>query len=168
MIKNEKTIVSGVFKTEKELSEAVKWLDGKGVSDKDINILVSDKLAGKDFKINTTNKVPEIAIKGLATGAVAGAFLGSLMFVGIIIIPLAGIAVTGPIIGAMTGIALGSTLGAVTGALVGMTIPKYETVFFDEKSDAKNILLVTKANKSIKKDIKKNLMTFGASNIAAK
>ena len=110
MNNNLKTIVSGTFKSEKDLSIAIQWLDEKGVAKEDINILISDKSPDKDFKVKTTNKVPEIAVRGL-------------------------------------------------------TIPKYEAIFFDE-SPTKSILLVTKADKAMKSVIKRKFIGIGATNIA--
>ena len=165
MINNSKTIVSGTFKSEKDLSIAIEWLDENGIAKEDINILISDKSPNKDFKIKTSNKVPEITVKGLTTGTILGAILGSLSFVGILIIPAIGIAIAGPIIGASTGIALGALAGSLIGAVIGITFPKYEAVFFDENLD-KNILLVTRADKSMKSVIKRKFSGIGATNIA--
>jgi hypothetical protein len=165
MNNNPKTIVSGTFKSEKDLSIAIEWLDEKGIAKEDINILISDKSPGKDFKINTSNKVPEITVKGLTTGTILGAILGSLSFVGILIIPAVGIAVAGPIIGAAAGIAVGGLTGSLIGAVIGITLPKYEAVFFGENTD-KNILLVTKADKTMKTAIKRKFTGIGATNIA--
>ena len=165
MNNNSKTIVSGTFKSEKDLSIAIQWLDEKGVAKEDINILISDKSPDKDFKIKTTNKVPEITVKGLTTGTIIGALLGSLSFVGIIIIPAVGIAVAGPVIGASAGIAIGAMTGSLIGAVIGITLPKYEAIFFDE-SPAKTILLVTKADKTMKSVIKRKFIGIGATNIA--
>ena len=80
-------------------------------------------------------------------------------------IPAAGIAVAGPVIGASTGIAIGAMTGSLIGAVIGVTLPKYEAVFFDE-SPAKTILLVTKADKTLKSVIKRKFIGIGATNIA--
>lgn len=166
MNNNQKTVVSGAFRSEKDLSQAMEWLDAKGISKDDISILVSDKNPGKDFKINTSNKVPEIAVKGLTTGTIFGAVFGALSIVGILIIPAIGIAITGPVIGAVAGIAIGGLAGGIIGTFIGISIPEYEAVFFDDKCD-RNILLVTKVDKSFKNETKKNFTAFGATNIAA-
>lgn len=161
-----KTIVSGTFKSEKILSEAFQYLDSIGVPKEDINIIVSDKSIGKDFKINTSNKVPEIALKGLTTGTITGGILGSLSFVGILIIPMIGIAIAGPVIGAMAGIVAGGIIGSLIGAVIGITIPEYEAIFFYDNSE-KNILLITRIDKVIKNVVKKKFKKIGAKNIAA-
>jgi len=165
MTDNSKTIVSGIFKSEKDLSIAIEWLDENGIAKEDINILISDKNPDKDIKIKTSDKIPEITIKGLTAGTITGAILGSLFFVGIIIAPFAGIAVAGPVIGASVGIAIGAMAGSLVGAFIGSTLPKYEAIFFDDTLD-KNIFLVTKANKEMKKIIKRKFSEFGATNIA--
>jgi len=165
MIDNSKTIVSGIFKSEKDLSIAIEWLDENGIAKEDINILISDKSPDKDMKIKTSNKVPEITVKGLTTGTIIGAILGSLSFVGIVIVPAIGIAIAGPIIGASTGIAIGAMAGSLMGALIGKAYPKYEALFFDDTSD-KNIFLVTKADKAMKSVIKRKFSKFGAKDIA--
>lgn len=161
-----KTIVSAVFKSEKQLSEAIKYLEDKGVAKEDINILVSGKNSYKDFKINTSNKVSEFAIRGVSSGSIIGAMFGSVAFVGVLIIPAMGIAVAGPVIGALTGIATGAVVGTLVGAVVGYYIPEYKAVFFDENIN-ENTLLITKIDKSFKNETKKKFIGIGAVNIAA-
>ncbi len=165
MKNNTKTIVSGTFKSETELSKAIEWLDQKGITKEDINILIPDKSSDIDFKIKTQNKVPEITIKGLTTGTIAGGILGSMTFVGIIIVPAFGVAIAGPVIGASTGIAIGAVTGSLIGAIIGTAKPKYEAVFFDENME-NSILLVAKADKSMKNAIKEQFGIIGATNIA--
>ncbi len=165
MNNNSKTIVSGTFKSENDLAVAVEWLDGNGIAKENVNIIIPDKAPENDMKIITSNKVSEITVKGLTTGTIIGGILGSLSFVGIIIIPAIGIAIAGPIIGSVAGITLGAITGSIIGAAIGITIPKYEAVFFDE-TPQKNILLVTKADKSMKNTIKHKLSSFGAVKIA--
>ncbi len=162
---NPKTIVSGIFKTEEDLSEAIGFLDDKGIPKEDVSVLISNENFDKNFKINTSNKVPEVAVKGFTSGTIIGAILGSLSFVGILIIPAMGIAVAGPIIGAMAGIAAGSITGTLIGAVIGIAIPEYEAIFFSNDS-GKNILLITKVDKNFKNEIKKRFTSIGATNIA--
>lgn len=165
MNNNSKTIVSGNFKSEKDLMIAIDWLDSNGIEKDDINIMISDKSPYKNFKIKTSNKVPDITVKGLTTGTIAGGILGSLSFLGIIIIPAMGVAIAGPIIGASAGITIGAITGSLIGAVIGINLPKYEVVFFDEKNN-KSILLVIKADKSMKNIIKHKFNGIGATNIA--
>lgn len=162
---NPKTIVSGIFKTEKDLSEALEFLDNKGVPKEDMSILMPDKDSDKNLKINTSNKIPEVAIKGFTSGSIIGGIFGSLSFVGILIVPTVGIAIAGPIIGALAGIAAGSILGTLIGAAIGITIPEYEAKFFSN-DEGKNILLITKVDKSYKTEVKNRFINIGATNIA--
>lgn len=167
MNNNSKIVVSGKFQSENDVQQTVKWLDGKGIGKEDINILINNRELGQDFKINTSNKIPEHAVKGLTTGTIIGAIFGSLSVIGVLIVPVAGIAIAGPVIGAIAGVAIGGLTGVFIGTFVGMTIPKYEAVFFEDNFE-KSIFLIVKVNKVNKKEIKKNLVAFGATNIAAR
>ena len=162
-VKPEK-IVSATFKTEEDLAEAVRFLGSRGISEDEINILNTGKNSLKNIQINTSNKASENAFKGLTAGLISGAVLGSLFFVGILIIPVLKLAAAGPVIGALAGIAVGITAGSVIGGLTGIKIPKYEAIFFDNNSN-KNILLVTKTDNFVKKEIKKKFTDIGALNI---
>jgi len=166
---NSKTIVSGTFKTEEALSKAVEFLKNKGIPKEDMSILISENTGespNKKFEINTSNKVPEVAVKGLASGVIIGGIIGSLSFVGVLIVPVMEIAIAGPIIGALAGIAAGSIMGSLIGAVFGVTIPEYEAVFFSRKT-GKNNLLITKVDKSIKSEIRRKFLSIGATNIVA-
>jgi len=164
MNNNFKNIVSATFKTENDLAEAVKFLDSKGISGDEINILNTDNNSLKDIQISTSNKFAENAFKGLIAGLLGGAVFGSLFFVSILIIPVIGLAIAGPVIGALTGIAVGVTTGSVIGGLVGFNMPKYEVTFYKDKIN-KNILLITRVDNSVKKEIKKTFTDLGAINI---
>lgn len=68
---------------------------------------------------------------GMAAGSVLGAVLGWLAGVGLgaIAIPgLGGLLVAGPLLTALSGIALGGAAGGLVGALVGMGVPEDEAV----------------------------------------
>lgn len=164
---NNKKIVSGIFGTEKDLAEAVNFLACKGIPESEINILNSAENSSNDLKINTSNKCAENAFKGLVAGLIPGAVLGSLFFVGILIIPVTGLAFAGSVIGTSAGIAIGGLTGAVIGGLTGMQIPKYEAVFFTGNYK-QNILLIVKADNALKNEIKKKFTDTGAKNILIK
>jgi hypothetical protein len=74
-----------------------------------------------------SNKSPEGAEIGGATGAALGGILGWLAGIGTLAIPgLGPFIAAGPIMATLAGMGAGAVLGGATGALVGIGIPEYE------------------------------------------
>lgn len=162
-----KTTVSGIFRSKEDLLEIVNYLEEKGVSENDISVLMSRETQSQDFTVDTATKAPEGALKGLATGSLFGAAIGGLTVVGVIVLPLSGLAVSGPIIGLITGAAAGGLLGSLLGALIGFGIPEHEAKFFEQAVKKKgNVLLAANIDKDIKSDVKKQFNKYGAFHIA--
>ncbi|MFH0703046.1 MAG: hypothetical protein V2B14_05860 [bacterium] len=167
MPKNSKITISGIFDSSKNLSEMINFLEGQGISEDDISILMSEETQKNKFSVDTKTKASEEAIKGLATGGLLGAVIGGLTLIGAVIIPGLGLVVAGPIIGVMTGMTTGGIIGSIIGALVGLGIPEHEAKFYENAVKEKgNILLVAHINTDLKNEIKKQFDRYGAFHIA--
>lgn len=113
-----------------------------GFSKDDISLLYPDKGGVKDIGHENSTKAPEGIAVGGATGGIIGGALGWLAGIGAITIPGVGpFIAAGPIVAALSGIALGTTLGGVTGGLIGLGIPEYEAKIYADKLKGDNVLI---------------------------
>ena len=77
-----------------------------------------------------------------AVGGLAGGALGWIAGIGALAIPGAGpFIAAGPIMAALSGMAVGATIGGIAGALIGMGIPELEAKRYEGKIKAGNILI---------------------------
>ena len=120
----------------------VSRLKSSGVADNDISVLFPDKSSTRDFAHEKNTKAPEGATVGAGAGGVVGGTLGLLAGIGLLAIPGVGpfIAV-GPIMAALSGIAVGAAVGGIAGALIGMGIPEIEAKRYEGKVKDGNILI---------------------------
>lgn len=122
------------LKTTSEAAEVVDHLKSAGFKPNDISVLMPDNQGTKDFAVDNETKSPEGATIGAGTGAVVGGGLGWLVGIGALAIPGVGpLIAAGPIMAALSGVALGGAVGGVSGALIGMGIPEYEARQFEGK-----------------------------------
>ena len=120
-----------------------------GFTASDISILTPDRGGVRDVGHENSTKAPEGAATGAGTGALLGGALGWMAGIGALAIPGVGpLIAAGPILGALSGLAVGGTVGGMTGALVGMGIPEYEAQQFEGKLREGNILMCVHANNS--------------------
>jgi hypothetical protein len=124
-------------------------LKAAGFTASDISILTPDRGGVRDLGHENSTKAPEGAATGAGTGALLGGALGWMAGIGALAIPGVGpLIAAGPILGALSGLAVGGTVGGMTGALVGMGIPEYEARQFEGKLREGNILMCVHANDS--------------------
>jgi len=117
-------------------------LKSAGFSDNDISVLFPDKTSTRDFAHEKNTKAPEGATVGAGTGGVVGGTLGLLAGIGLLAVPGVGpFIAAGPIMAALSGIAVGAAVGGVAGALVGMGIPEIEAKRYEGKIKDGNILI---------------------------
>lgn len=120
----------------------VNHLKEAGFSNNDISALFPDKHTSHDFAHEKHTKAPEGALAGASTGGVVGGALGWIAGIGALAIPGAGpFIAAGPIVAALSGVALGATLGGIAGGLVGLGIPEIEAKRYEGKIKAGNILI---------------------------
>src|SRR4051812_21776992 len=124
-------------------------LFNSGVAPSDISMLYPDPSSQRDLGHENTTKAPEGATAGASAGAVLGGALGWLAGIGTLAIPGVGpLIAAGPILAALSGLAVGGTVGGISGALIGMGIPEYEAQQFEGKLRAGNILMCVHAKDS--------------------
>jgi len=122
-------------------------LRNSGFAPSDISVLAPDRGGRRDLGHENSTKAPEGAAAGAGGGALLGGALGWLAGVGALAIPGVGpLIAAGPIIAALSGLALGGTIGGFTGALVGLGIPEYEAQQYAGKLREGNILLCVHAD----------------------
>lgn len=130
-------MAKAIFCTVKNSDQAtivVDRLKTAGFTARDISVLMPDKASSKNFSVDNQTKSPEGATVGASTGAVVGGGLGWLAGIGALAIPGVGpLIAAGPIMAALTGVALGGAVGGLSGALIGLGIPEYEATRYEGK-----------------------------------
>ncbi len=122
-------------------------LFSSGVAPSDISMLYPDPSSNRDLGHENTTKAPEGATAGASAGAVLGGALGWLAGIGTLAIPGVGpLIAAGPILAALSGLAVGGTVGGVSGALIGMGIPEYEAKQYEGRLRQGNILISVHAD----------------------
>jgi uncharacterized protein YjbJ (UPF0337 family) len=129
--------VTGTFRDRDSAERAYTSLTGRGYSQDDVNLLMSDETRKKYFDDDVTSDLGGKAMKGAgaggAIGGTLGAILAALAAVGTsIAIPGLGIVIAGPIAAALAGAGAGGLTGGVIGALVGAGIPEDRAKLYDE------------------------------------
>lgn len=113
-----------------------------GFFNNDISALFADQETTRDFAHEKSTKAPEGAVTGASTGGVLGGALGWIAGIGAIAIPGAGpFIAAGPIVAALSGVAIGATVGGITGGLIGLGIPELEAKRYEGKIKKGNILI---------------------------
>jgi len=139
--------VYGMAKSDSQAVQIANRLRASGFSPSDISILAPDRGGVRDLAHVNATKAPEGAAAGAGGGAILGGALGWLVGMGVIAVPGVGqLVAAGPIIAALSGLAVGGTIGGLTGALVGMGIPEYEAQQYAGKLREGNILLCVHAD----------------------
>ena len=140
-----------------------------GFSDNDISVLFPDKSSTRDFAHEKNTKAPEGATVGATSGGVVGGTLGLLAGIGALAIPGVGpFIAAGPIMAALSGMAVGAAVGGVAGALVGMGIPEIEAKRYENKVKDGNILISAHSENGKEVDRAKDIFkAAGASDIAS-
>src|SRR5689334_24674892 len=133
--------------SEPQASLIVDRLRNDGFSNNDISALFPDKTGTRDFAVEKGTKAPEGAATGASAGAVLGGALGWLAGIGAIAIPGVGpLIAAGPILAALSGLAVGGTVGGLSGALVGAGIPEYEAQQYEGRLRGGHILMAVHAD----------------------
>ena len=122
---------------------AVLALRNAGYSPDAISLLSPNNNTGlDDVKTVNATKAPEGAVAGATTLGVLGGIGGFLIGIGALAIPGVGpFIAAGPIMAALSGVAIGATVGGVAGGLVGMGVPEYEAKSYDASVKAGKTLV---------------------------
>ena len=128
--------------TRAQADQIVIQLKMANFSSSDISVLFPDQGTSRDFAHENNTKVPEGAVAGAGTGGVIGGALGWIAGIGALAIPGGGpFIAAGPIMAALSGIAVGAAVGGIAGGLIGMGIPEIEARHFEGKIKAGNLLI---------------------------
>jgi hypothetical protein len=122
--------------------QIVEQLKAGDFSNNDISVLFADKNTSRDFAHEKNTKAPEGAVAGAGTGGVIGGTLGWIAGIGALAIPGVGpFIAAGPIIAALSGVAIGAAIGGIAGGLIGLGIPEIEAKRYEGKIKKGNILI---------------------------
>lgn len=120
-------------------------LQREGYTGGNISVLHSDGRG--NLSTDNTTKAPEGAAAGASGGAILGGAVGWLAGIGMLAIPgLGPLIAAGPILGALSGLAVGGTVGGLTGGLIGMGIPEYEAKQYETHLQNGKVLISVQAN----------------------
>jgi hypothetical protein len=120
-------------------------LQTAGFAKESISVLLPDQRNPREFAHEQHTKAPEGAIAGVGVGGVAGGVL-SLLACAVALPGFGALIAAGPIVAALSGIAVGGAVGGLTGALVGMGIPEYEAKMYEGKLRTGNIVIAVHTN----------------------
>ena len=163
---------------EEQAAIIVEDLRAAGFSNNDISVLLPDKLSTRGFAHEKGTKAPEGAVTGAGTGGVLGGVLGWLAGIGALAIPgLGPFIAAGPIMAALSGVAVGATAGGLVGAwwgwgvaggLIGMGIPEYEAKRYESRlREGKILFSVHSENSDEVRRAKEIFERAGADDIAS-
>ncbi|HZQ46548.1 MAG TPA: DUF2934 domain-containing protein [Verrucomicrobiae bacterium] len=131
-----------IAQSDAQAIDIVQQLKAAGFHPQDISVLFPDKQGTRDFAHAHKTKAPEGAVAGAGTGGVLGGALGWLAGISGLAIPgLGPFVAAGPLLSALSGVAVGATVGGITGALVGMGMPEFEAKRYEGKIKSGNILI---------------------------
>jgi hypothetical protein len=125
-----------------QADQIVDQLKSANFSNNDISVLFPDKGTTRDFAHEKNTKAPEGAVAGASTGGVIGGALGWIAGIGALAIPGVGpFIAAGPIMAALSGLAVGAAVGGIAGGLIGLGIPEIEAKRYEGKVKAGNLLI---------------------------
>ena len=125
-----------------QANRIVDQLKTANFSNNDISVLFPDKGTSRDFAHEKNTKAPEGAVAGAGTGGVIGGALGWIAGIGALAIPGVGpFIAAGPIMAALSGVAVGAAVGGIAGGLIGLGIPEIEAKRYEGKVKAGNLLI---------------------------
>jgi hypothetical protein len=125
-----------------QADQIVDQLKAGKFSNNDISVLFADKNSNRDFAHEKNTKAPEGALAGAGTGGVVGGTLGWIAGIGALAIPGVGpFIAAGPIMAALSGVAIGAAIGGIAGGLIGLGIPEIEAKRYEGKIKKGNILI---------------------------
>jgi hypothetical protein len=125
-----------------QADQIVDQLKAGKFSNHDISVLFADRNTNRDFAHEKNTKAPEGALAGAGTGGVVGGTLGWIAGIGALAIPGVGpFIAAGPVMAALSGVAIGAAIGGIAGGLIGLGIPELEAKRYEGKIKKGNILI---------------------------
>lgn len=163
-----KKAVFGIATSIAQAEDILERLRIVGFARDDISVLLPDVTTSRDFAHEKGSKAPEGAVTGAGTGGLIGGALGLLAGIGALAIPGVGpLIAAGPIMAALSGVAVGAAVGGLAGALVGMGVPEYVAKRYAGKIEEGNILVSVHADDSSQAKMASQVLeTAGAHDIS--
>lgn len=153
-------VVTAIFKSHHDATEATEKIRQEGLRMSDISILTRDEVDDQrkhDGKASHDN-VSDGTMRGGMLGGLAGLFLG----LGTIAVPGLGVvAAAGPIAGLLSG----AITGGVVGALVDLGIPDEKAKEYDEDLQQGKVLWSMEVEEEYADQVKSILKDYGAEKI---
>lgn len=136
------TAVFCIAPSETIANDIVSRLKISGFAENDISVLFPDKNSTRNFAHEKNTKAPEGATIGAGSGGAVGGTIGLLAGIGLLAIPGVGpFIAAGPIMAALSGVAVGAAVGGIAGGLIGMGIPELEAKRYEGMVKGGNILI---------------------------
>ena len=130
--------VTSVFRDRYHAQAAIDWLNARGYTRDEIDVMVSENshanyaLTSEGKKIEAGSKLEEGAATGGAIGTAIGATLGAILAIGTsVAIPGLGLVVAGPIVAGLAGAGAGAISGGLLGGLIGLGIPESDAKAYE-------------------------------------
>jgi hypothetical protein len=172
MVKKEK-MLTAMIRNQAHAIHAFDWLQQRGYSLSDINILMSEQSRasfsdkGTEGKIKTGDKSVAGVATGGAIGTAVGATIGAILAIGTsVVVPGLGLIVAGPILAGLAAGGAGAVTGGVVGGLVGLGIPESNAKAYEEALKKGGVVFGVVPHSDEDADgIKKHLEKEGAENI---
>ena len=164
-----KTSVFCIATSRHQAEQIVGQLKATNFSNNDISALFADKGTSHDFAHEKNTKAPEGAVTGAVAGGVTVGALGWIAGIGALAIPGVGpFIAAGPIIAALSGVAIGAAVGGIAGGLIGLGIPELEAKRYEGKIKEGNILISVHTDNSAEISRAKDIFTkAGAQDICS-
>jgi hypothetical protein len=134
-------MMTGLFRDRDSAERAYDTLRGRGYTDADVNVLMTDDTRRKwyppdDAETDLGRKAGTQAMRGAGVGGAIGTAVGALAALiattAVIALPGVGLVAAGPLAAALAGAGAGALAGGLVGALVGLGIPEDRARLYDE------------------------------------
>jgi hypothetical protein len=167
-------MVTAVFRHRNDSEQAFDYLYHLGYTDRDINVLMSDKTRSSFYpnredetKHNAGTKAAEGTGIGGAIGTAVGATLAAVAAIGTsIAVPGLGLVIAGPLAAAFAGGGAGAVTGGAVGALVGAGINEQNAEAYSEALREGGVVLgVTPKNREHAKAIEERFKELHGENV---
>jgi hypothetical protein len=169
-------MLTGVFRNRAAASRTFDWLQRRGYSAGEINILMSDATravlregTSDEERFAAKSMVGEGTAAGGAIGTAIGATLGAIVAAGAGSILVPGIGwVAGPVVMALAGGGAGAVAGGVIGALTGLGISESNAKAYEKALQEGGVVLgVVSHSDKDERDIKAFFEEHGGENVIA-
>jgi hypothetical protein len=172
MAKKEK-MLTAVIRDRGTATQTYEWIQQRGYSTNEINILMSDRThatftdQGTEGKIKSSDKGAAGVAAGGAVGTAVGATIGAILAIGTsVAVPGLGLVVAGPLLAGLAAGGAGAVTGGIVGGLVGLGIPESNAHAYEEALKAGGVVFgVVPHSPEDARAIKTYLERNGAENI---